>query len=84
MAAVTCAGSSSGSGVSGGGVSISVVGVGDALSSIPFVGRTGTSVDFTFTDVDEGGGADSMLRSGILQAPRSKAANVSKMNILIF
>jgi hypothetical protein len=84
MAAVTCAGSSSGSGVSDGEISVSVVGAGDALSSKTFVGRTGVSVGISLPDVGEGGGADSMLRSGILQAPRSKAANVSKMNILFF
>jgi hypothetical protein len=83
MAAVTCAGSSSGSGVSDGEISVSVVGAGDVISAVTLVGRTGVSVGFTFTDVGEGSGADNRLRSGILQAPRSKAAIVSKRNILL-
>jgi hypothetical protein len=81
---MTSDGTSVGTGVAEGTRLATGVGSGSNSSPITFVGRTGVSVGFIFTDVGEGGGADSMLRSGILQAPRSKAANVSKMNILFF
>jgi len=80
--AVTSGGSSVGTVVAEGTRLATAVGKGSRSSSITFVGRTGVSVGFTFTCVGEGAGADSMLRSVILQAPRSKAAIVSKRNIL--
>jgi hypothetical protein len=82
--AVTSDGTSVGTGVAEGTRLATAVGSGSSSSPTTFVGRTGVSVGFTFTCVGEGAGADSMLRSGILQAPRSKAAIVSKMKILLF
>jgi hypothetical protein len=82
--AVTSSGSSVGTVVAEGTRLATTVGGGSRSSSITLVGRAGVSVGFTFTCVGEGAGADSRLRSGMLQAPRSKAANMSKRMILFF
>jgi hypothetical protein len=82
--AVTRDGSSVGTGVAEGTRLAAGVGSETSSSSITFVGRTGTSVGFTFTGVGDCGGASCMLRSGILQAPRSKIAPMSKRKILFF
>jgi hypothetical protein len=83
IVAVTKSGSSVGTGVAEGTRLATAVGDGSSSSSITFVGGTVTSVGSSLTGVAEGTGVGLVVRSGILQAPRSKAANVSKRKVLL-